>query len=718
MAMAQQVLDTSREALVKNWETFLKKYCRAKVNEAALAYPQKRSIVVSYWDLHKHDPDLAEFTLENPTQSLSAAEEAVKTVDTPLDKPPKLHVRVEHLPDHATVEVRSLRAEHMGRMVAIQGLVKKVTEVRPKLEDAVFQCQRCGAFIREPQEEHLVLKEPSECYEDQGGCARQTNFKLMIGDPTKGQSSRFVDTQKVEIQESPEKMRGGEQPQRLVVFVEDDLCGETAPGDRIVANGILRASVRKQGGVKSTILDIHLDVISVEREQHEFEEVQITPEEEEEILRFSRDPELYQKFTGSIAPDLYGLEVEKLTLLLQLFGGLEKKLPSGGRLRGDIHVLLVGDPGVAKSQLVRYMSRLAPRGIYTSGKSSSGAGLTAAAVKDEFGDGRWTLEAGAMVLADRGLLCVDEIDKMTKEDQSSMHEGMEQQSISVAKAGITATLQSRCSVLGAANPKMGRFEEFTPITEQINFPPALLSRFDVIFVLLDKPEPKRDMMLAGHILEVHRGGAIHELLKNRPDGGGYTEDDVKGALKNVEPPLKNDFIRKYVAYCKRTCFPVLTREALDKIRDYYVNLRRRGQQEEGGTVPLTARQLEAFVRLAEAGARVRLSNEVTEGDAERAIQIVEYYLKRLSGSEGGGIMDIDLVASGVSKNQRDRVRIVKEIVKDLSAGQDVGAPLAEIIAAAESKGLDVDKVRDILKKLATNGELFEPRGDFFRVARN
>lgn len=703
-----QAAYAGEEPHVKSWERFFKTYYREQINEAVLGFPQRRSLVIDFFDLDKHDGTLAQYLLDHPNQALQHAQEALKSVDVPVEPRPKLHVRVIRLPVTNTIDVRDLRAEHLGKLVAVKGLIKKVTEVRPKIQDAVFQCGRCGAFIREAQEEHLVLKEPMECYEDQGGCGRDSNFKLIVAE-TRGQASKFVDTQKLEIQESPEQMRGGEQPQRLELFAEDDLCGMVRPGERITINGVLRSSIRKDHGVKTTIFNIFVEINSVEKHEQEFEEIQTTEEEEAEIRRFSRDPELYVKMRGSIAPTLYGMQMEKMTLLLQLFGGVEKNLPDKTRLRGDIHVLLVGDPGVAKSQLIRYMSGLAPRGIYTSGKSSSGAGLTAAAVKDDFGDGRWTLEAGAMVLADRGLLCVDEIDKMDKNDQSSMHEGMEQQSISVAKAGITAQLQSRCSVLGAANPKQGRFDEFSPIAEQINFPPALLSRFDVIFVMQDKPKVEHDSQLARHILNVHRGGGMLMQLRH-DDTQVYSTEEVDALLAKVEAPVAKDFLRKYVAYAKRTCHPVLSEEARDRLVDYYVSLRRQAQGEESRAIPLTARQLEALVRISEASARIRLAREVGSEDTDRAIQIFEYYMKRIGGSEGG-IMDIDMVASGVSHNQRNAIGTIKSVIRDLEAGNPDGALWQDIVDACERKGVSLAELEKSIKRLKTQGEVYQGRTD-------
>ena len=697
---------------VRTWERFFKTYYREHINEAVLGYPDRRSLFIDFFDLERFDHDLAQHLLDQPDQALMQAAKALETIDMPMEPRPTLNIRVKHLPETNTIEVRALRAEHMGRLVAVKGLVKKASEVRPKIRDAVFQ-HTCGCFIKEPQDEHLVLKEPEACYEEQGGCGKEGRFKL-ITQMTRGEVSTFVDTQKLEIQEAPEQMRGGEQPQRLNLFCEDDLGGTVRPGERIVLNGILRSAIRRDRGVKSTLFDIFVDANSFEREEHEFEEIETTEEEEAQIRELSRHENVITELRGAIAPTLFGMEFEKMTLLLQLFGGVEKKLPDGTRLRGDIHVLMVGDPGVAKSQLIRYMSGLAPRGIYTSGKSSSGAGLTAAAVKDDFGDGgRWTLEAGAMVLADRGLLCVDEIDKMSKDDQSSMHEGMEQQSISIAKAGITATLQSRCSVLGAANPKAGRFDEFQPISDQINFPPALLSRFDVIFVLRDKPNAEHDAKLAQAILGTHRGGAMYMRSRANEE---VNEEEMEGLLSKIEPAFSKEFLRKYVAYAKRSCHPVLSEEARQHLVQYYVKLRKGNSEEDSGAIPLTARQLEALVRLSEASARVRLSPEAGIDDACRAIDIFEYYMRRIGAGEGG-IMDIDMVASGQSTSQRNFARTIKDVVRDLEAGTDHGAEFPDVINACEAQGVPPDKARALIERMIQQGELMRPRDNHLRVVR-
>lgn len=703
--MPETVVQPTEEMLIRSWEEFLRKYYKARLNEVALDYPQQRSLIVDYWDLDRHSQPLAEFLLQKPTQVLFAAEKAVQAIDVPLAEPPRLHVRITKLPDQAIVDIRDLRAIHVGQLVAIEGLVKRASDVRPRVEDALFKCLRCDALIQEPQDEHLVLKDPLQCYEDQGGCGHSTGFKLMTD------KSRFVDSQTLEIQESPESLRGGEQPQRLTLFVEDDLAGTVAPGDRIVANGILRTSPKKKGNQKSTLFEIHLQIVSIERQQQAYQEVSITPEDEVEIARLSKDPGVYDLLVRSMAPTIFGMETEKEALVLQLFGGVEKRMPDKSRIRGDIHVLMVGDPGVAKSQLLRYAARISPRGIYTSGKSSSAAGLTAAAVRDEV-EGRWTLEAGALVLADLGLAAIDEIDKMDEHDRSAMHEALEQGTVSIAKAGITASLNSRCSVLGAANPKDGRFDtKYGSIAEQIDMPPALLSRFDVIFPVTDKPHEGRDGLLAGHILGVHRAGEIREYRLVHGDQGLFTASDEEGAMVRVQPPITPELLRKYIAFARRNAFPVLTAEAQERIKTYYVDLRKQGATgEEGGPIAMTPRQLEALVRLSEAGARVRLANEAALEDVERAIRIVEYYLRKVAGGEPGGLWDIDKIASGVSHNTRDRIHKLIGIVDDLGRAAPEGAHINDILARARAHGMSDEDAKAVLERLVEDGRLYQPRG--------
>jgi len=683
----------------EDWSRLLKSKYKKEMGEISREYPHKRSLKIDYRDVERFGKvgiALADELLVNPGKVLEDVWDAIKNgqlIRTKDGKEPKgINIRFTNLPKK--VGIRNIRSDHINTFVSVEGILRKITEVRPRIIEATFRCP-AGHFTRKIQKYGKFI-EPDGCATD--GCS----FKKLELVP---KLSTFVDSQKLRIQESPEGLRGGEQPQTLDVDVIDDLAGIGTPGDRIIINGILRSQQRMIKGEKSTVFDIFLECNSLDFAEKEFEEVEINENDEDMIKALSEDKRIYEKITHSIAPTIYGSEEVKEAIALQIFGGIAKEMPDGTHLRGDIHVLLIGDPGIAKSQLLRYVVKLSPRAIYTSGQSSTSAGLTATAVKDEFGDGRWTLEAGALVLADMGIAAVDEMDKMQKEDRSALHEAMEQQSISVAKAGITATLKSRCALLGAANPKYGRFDMWGDIADQINMPPTLLSRFDLIFIMTDQPEQKRDLAIAEHILKSHGIGELIAQNKKTPIPG-ITDEYIKEQLKPIMPEIEPALFRKYVAYAKRSCFPVLSLEAKDALIGYYLKLR--GIAEQNKPVPVTARQLEALVRLAEASARIRLSNTIEQHDAERVIHIVDACLRQIAYDARTGSFDIDKIATGISKEKRDIVRVIKDAIRDIG-GEGRRAAKDQVIELVVSKGFSKDKVETGIDMLVRSGEAMEPK---------
>src|SRR5213083_2123967 len=397
------LVEFPQDELIAKWEEFFEEMgYLSRIIAVADRYPETRSLEASFLDLNRFDTDMAIYLLRHPLNVLMAGEEAIRRLVPPGEEAPQIHLRINGLPRDRRVQIRDLRAKHLGQYISVEGLVRKSTEVRPTVVGALFQCLRCGTIIKEEQDGQ-TFREPLECYEEQGGCKRSasaTKFKLLT------ETSLYLDTQKLEIQEAPEGLRGGEEPQRLTLYLEDDLTGRITPGERVVMNGVLRSVQKGRPREKSTLFDIFMDVNSVEKEQVEFEEIEVTEEDARLIRETGASPDIFRMITASIAPSMYGMHVEKEALALQLFSGVPKVMPDGRRIRGDIHVLMVGDPGIGKSELLSYMSRLSPRGIYATGKSSTAAGLTASAVRDEFGEGRWTLEAGALVLADLGLACL------------------------------------------------------------------------------------------------------------------------------------------------------------------------------------------------------------------------------------------------------------------------------------------------------------------------
>ena len=686
------------------WTRFLNRYYLKDILSLAHEYPDRRSLYIDFINIEKFEDNLATELLNHPVEAFKSLQNALNTFDLPVNtRLDGAHIRLRHVPN--LISIRDIRSEHIGKLVAIDGLVRVVTDVRPELIIGAFECLGCSEVTTVLQTLDKFT-EPYICKNE--GCGRQKTFKLLVDE------SKFVDAHKIRVQESPEDLRGGEQPQTLDIAFEDDIAGVVSPGDHITVVGVLRSYQRILRTGKSTTFDIILDANSIELHDKEFTEVEITPDDEKKIIELSKDPDIYSKIIQSVAPSIYGYNDVKEGLALQLMGGVSKNLPDGARIRGDVHILLVGDPGIAKSQLLRYVTKLAPRGIYTSGRSSSAVGLTASAVKNDLsgGDGRWTLEAGALVLGDHGIVAIDELDKMRPDDRSALHESAEQQTVTVTKAGIQTTLKSRCAILAAANPKYGRFDPYEGIAPQIAVAPALLSRFDLIFILKDEPNTSLDTAIANHILDAHYAGGLN-AQRTRSPTSNPTEAQINEAMKVVVPIISPVMLRLYVAYAKKNVFPVVPADVRARLREFYLSLRKQGEDRDA-PIPATARQLEALERLCEASARIRLSETATMGDAERTIRVTESCLRQVAFDEESGMFDADMLA-GVSKSQRDKFRHLTEIIKEISDDQQGGAPEEMILTVAKVQGFDEEHVLDMLKRLKTQGQLYASKKGVYRV---
>ncbi|MGC9123573.1 MAG: minichromosome maintenance protein MCM [Thermoplasmata archaeon] len=658
-------------------DLFIKYEYNLFLNNISDNYPDEKSIFIDFNHLRKFSEALEELTMNDPERSITLAEFAAKEIAGREDIS-KINIRFKNIPDDMVREIRSIRSKNIGELIAIDGIVRQVTEVRPKIVKASFMCLSCGG-INEKFQDSDILETPSVC-EVCGKKRGETKFKLIE------KESVFIDTQRIEVQENTEDVRGGEQPHRIVVYLEDDLTGITVPGDRVRITGILKTKQRP-GKTQNTTFDVYIHAISIEAMKDDYKSIEITEDELIKIKELAKDPDIYEKLTRKIASSIYGMDILKEALLLQLFGGVTTRKSDGTRLRGDIHILLVGDPGTGKSQILRYIHNIAPKSIFTSGKGSSAAGLTAAATKDEMGEGRWTLEAGALVLADNGIAIIDEIDKMDDKDRSAMHEAMEQQTITVSKAGMNATLMARCSILAAANPKYGRFDISKPLADQINLPPTLLSRFDAIFTITDIPGNK-DEEIANKILEM-RSNFEEEIVNDEID---------------------DNIFRKYIAYARKNINPKISREASEILKDYFIKMR--SLYNKTKVVPITPRQLEALIRLTQASARVRLSKIATEEDARRAIRIIQQFLEQTALTEEG-IIDIDKAQSNLDHKTRKVSEIIEDIIKSITeTGRD--AEINEIIKEASIEGIDEKTVRETISKLLASNNLFEPRPNRYR----
>lgn len=701
------------------------------------------SFFISWDDIREGYPDFAQDLVNNPERFYYQAEASLRAFNTNTSN---AELR---LVDHpVTEDIRDLRARHINSLVTVEGIISKITEVKPKFAQVTYQCPDDGVETTRIQDEELL--DTVSCKE----CGKDLDHTHISF-----QESSLLDYQRIQLQEPPESVSGGDNPQSINVTLVGDLTGEFSPGDRVTASGILKGDFinETQSTVKS-ILNTYMQGFSVNKEKQDYEEVNITDEDIESIKQFASQSNLLTTLADSIAPSIYGYHTEKQALVLQLFSGVPKHVDDGNtRLRGDIHMLFVGDPGTAKSQLIRYVKQLSPRGVFTSGKGSSAAGITAAAVRDsDFGGSdKWTIQAGALVLADKGIACIDELDKMSPNDRSALHEALEQQTVSINKAGINTTLKSRCSVVAAANPDEGRFDPYKTVSEQIDLEPPLVSRFDLIFIFRDTPDTDEDSKIASHILDTNQSGEQNandtvrqttntektdaQLRNNDTTDVTETQDsssedtveefldiDLESTTQQEPQPnssetrneehIDSTFFRKYIAYARQNVQPIMTEEAKQEIQEFYVTIREDGADD--GRISITARKLESIVRLSEASARIRLSDTVTKQDTTQAIEILKASLRESGTDPETGELDAGVTEQGTSKTQADRKEIIITTINELNDEIDDEyeyASLESILDTLEEQGVDIDKAKEEIGTMTNKGVLIEPSTNYYRV---
>jgi len=692
-----EVESATYNPLVGKFEAFLRDEYFSQIQKLAERYPEEKSLEIDYKKLDKFNIDLADELLENPNTVIDAIKKAVQGIDSGSETTDfEPHVRFINIPREEKHLITNINASHLNKLIAVEGVVRLMVDVLPKLKLAAFRCKKCGRVYRIPQND-LELTRPGFCE-----CDRR-EFELML------EESTFIDFQKIQIQEPLEYMKGGEQAKYIEVLLEDDLTNKLTPGARIEVIGTLRLRPPVK---KTSVYGRYLEANNFIQTQKEFEEVDITPKEEKQIIELAKDPEIYDKLMKSIAPGIYGNERIKESLVLQLFSGTPHKIqPDGKKIRSDIHILLIGDPGVGKSELMGYVHRLAPKSIVVSGKSSSAAGLTASAEKDEFGEGGWTLKAGALVLANGGQAMIDEFDKMTEEDRSSMHEAMEQQTVSIAKAGIVAQFKTQTSVLASANPKYGRFDPNELATTQFDVPPPLLSRFDLIFVIRDETKADQDRKIANHIL---KGNYAAGLIARQSQNKEIVLSDLEKAEEIIKPVIEIDLMRKYIAYARREMIPVIKPKMMDRIANFYMELRSHGRKE--GVVSATARQLQAIIRLSEASAKIRLSSEIEEQDIEKAIDIFRYSLEMVAKDPETGRLDIGIIGTGKTQSSVNKMKQIMKIIAELSAEKDL-IHKDDIVKHAKDHDIDEDKALEIISAMIKKGELYEPKRKYVKMIK-
>jgi|TARA_B100001540_G_C15802355_1_gene640480 replicative DNA helicase Mcm len=640
-------------------------------------------INIDYNDLVTH-PEIESKFNEDPDEILEAFSRAIKEILH--ERFPKYAQKIEHeirarIANYPVQRsLRQINAEIIGKMTSVSGMVLRASEVKPLAKELVFICpigHRTDVIL----EKGLTITTPIKCSNE-----KCTHKELSL----EPQSSRFIDVQFVRLQELPEDLPPGQLPHYLDITVKQDLVDDARPGDRVVLTGIVRIEQEKMSGVSksnSPLYRLRLDGNNVEflggkgsKTSRRIQREEISPEEEKTIKSLSKSPDIYDRIIDSYAPHITGHRIIKESILLLMAGSTQRELQDGSKIRGDINIFLVGDPGTAKSEMLKFCARIAPRGLYTSGRGSTAAGLTAAVVRDV--NGIFMLEAGATVLGDQGLVCIDEFDKMKDEDRSALHEVMEQQTASIAKGGIVATLNARTSILAAANPMYGKYDPFKNITENVNLPIPLLTRFDLIFVVRDQPSKERDEKIAKHIIDLHTPQGI-----------------------DSRSLIDSETLTKYVSYAKRVD-PILTKEAETKILDYYLKMR---NVDADDMITVTPRQLEGLIRLATARARLLLKNQVEEEDAQRAIDLLQNMFEDAGIDVNTGKVDLG-VLQGKPRSEVSKMQSFMEILQTLEGEPKKPVEESKLIEElVKTEKFTEEEARNIVRKMVREASIYESK---------
>lgn len=611
--------------------------------------------------------------------------------------------------------IRELNPNDIDKLVSVKGLTLRSTSIIPDMKVTFFRCNACGHTVG-VEIDRGVISEPTKCPREVCG---QTNSMVLIHN-----RSSFSDKQVIKLQETPDLVPDGQTPHSINLCVYDELVDSCRAGDRVEVCGIFRSTpVRanpRQRALKNlykTYLDIvHVkkidkrrlggDVTTLEHElaekDQEVEQVRkITAEEDAKIKEISERDDLYEILARSLAPSIYEMDDVKKGILLQLFGGTNKTFTKGGRYRGDINILLCGDPSTSKSQILQYVHKIAPRGVYTSGKGSSAVGLTAYITRD-IDTKQLVLESGALVLSDGGVCCIDEFDKMSDATRSVLHEVMEQQTISIAKAGIITTLNARTSILASANPINSRYDPNLPVTGNIDLPPPLLSRFDLVYLILDKVDESIDRQLARHLTDM------------------YLEDAPETVNANSVLPV--ELLTLYIQYAKENFNPVMTEEGKNELVRSYVEMRKLGEDARSSEKRITAttRQLESMIRLSEAHAKMRLSERVELIDVKEAVRLIKSAIKDYATDPVTGRIDMDMIQTGTTAQQR-RVQedLVSEIMKIIEENNNLIRFNDLSVKLNERSSFRVENlvINEGLRRLQQEGKIMETGDSHRRTIR-
>ena len=643
-------------------------------------------IVVDYNDLVLF-PVIESHFNKDPDQILDAFSRAIKEIlkerfpDYAEKIKHDIRARIANFPVQRSL--RQINSEIITKMTSVSGMVVRSSEVKPLAKEVTYKCldKHISKFTLL---DGMSLNASVKC---QTPNCKHTSLAIIP------EASRFIDFQILRLQELPEDLPPGQLPHYVNVSIKQDLVDYARPGDRIVLTGIVRIEQERISGVsksESALYRLRMDGNNVEfiggkgiKSSRRTEREEISPDEEKLVKSLAKNPDIYDRLIASFAPHIKGHALFKEAILLLIVGSTQRVLTDGTKIRGDINVFLVGDPGTAKSEMLKFCARIAPRGLYTSGRGSTAAGLTAAVVRDA--SGIFMLEAGAVVLGDQGLVCIDEFDKMRPEDRSALHEVMEQQSASIAKGGIVATLNARTSILAAANPMFGKYDIFKNIYENVNLPIPLLTRFDLVFIVRDIPSQEKDRNIAQHIISQH----------------GFSGTDTTSLIDI-------DILTKYLSYAKRG-EPALTKEAENLIMEFYLKMRNISGDDKENMITITPRQLEGLIRLATARARLLLKNKVEGEDADRAIYLFNEMLKNSGTDVNTGKVDIG-VLQGRPKSEVSKLQMFMEILRSLEGEPKSSVPEQDFVdELVKSDKFSEEEARNYIRRMIRDASIYESK---------
>ncbi|CAO2823331.1 unnamed protein product [Amaranthus hypochondriacus] len=615
--------DEVRRFIGRKFKDFLLSYTNSKSDQGDYVYVRlinemvaanKCSLEIDYKQFIYVHPNIAIWLADAPQSVLEVMEEVARKVVFDLHPNyknihQKIYVRITNLPVYD--QIRNIRQIHLNTMIRIGGVVTRRSGVFPQLMQVKYDCNKCGAILGPFFQNSFSEVKVGSCPE----CQSKGPFTVNV------EQTIYRNFQKLTLQESPGIVPAGRLPRYKEVILLNDLIDCARPGEEIEVTGIytnnfdLSLNTKNGFPVFATVVEANY----IAKKQDLFSAYKLTQEDKEEIEKLAKDPRIGERIIKSIAPSIYGHEDIKTAVALAMFGGQEKNVEGKHRLRGDINVLLLGDPGTAKSQFLKYVEKTGQRAVYTTGKGASAVGLTAAVHKDPV-TREWTLEGGALVLADRGICLIDEFDKMNDQDRVSIHEAMEQQSISISKAGIVTSLQARCSVVAAANPVGGRYDSSKTFSQNVELTDPILSRFDILCVVKDVVDPITDEMLAKFVVDSH--------FKSKPSGTNIDDKSMNNSQEDADPVanevdpeiISQDLLKKYITYAKLNVFPRLHDADLDKLTLVYAELRRESSHGQG--VPIAVRHIESMIRMSEAHARMHLRQHVTQEDVDMAIRVL------------------------------------------------------------------------------------------------